>query len=43
MVIIMNEILDRQISEMVDMSFECSCGRTHTVEIKEIFIQKEIN
>ncbi len=38
----MNEILDRQISEMVDMSFECSCGRTHSVEIKEIFIQKEI-
>lgn len=38
----MNEILDREISEMVDMAFECSCGRSHSVDIKKIFIERNI-
>ena len=38
----MNEILDRKISEMVDMSFDCSCGRNHGVEIRKIFIERNI-
>ena len=34
----MDEILNLQISEMVDMSFDCSCGRRHNVDIKKIAV-----
>ena len=38
----MNEILDRQIIEMVDMSFDCSCGKRHAVDIRKIVMDRQI-
>ena len=38
----MNEILNKSISEMAGLSFECSCGRRHTVGIKKIVIGSNV-
>jgi glycerol-1-phosphate dehydrogenase [NAD(P)+] len=36
--VLMNEILSMGISQMPGLSFDCSCGRRHTVEIKHIVV-----
>ena len=38
----MESFFDRDISRMVDMSFDCCCGKSHSVEIKNIYIEKGI-
>lgn len=34
----MDEILSKQIKEMADMDFDCSCGRHHKIEMKHIYV-----
>ncbi len=38
----MDDILKLQINEMVDMSFDCSCGRRHSVDIHSIIVEKTL-
>ena len=34
----MDEILNKSVAEMAGLSFACSCGRRHSVDIKKIII-----
>ena len=34
----MDEILSKQIKEMADMDFDCSCGKHHKIEMKHIYV-----
>lgn len=34
----MDEILSKQIKEMADMEFDCSCGKHHKIEMKHIYV-----
>lgn len=34
----MDEILSKQIKEMADMEFDCSCGKQHKIEMKHIYV-----
>jgi len=33
-----DEIISKQIKEMADMQFHCSCGKCHKIEIKHIYV-----
>jgi len=34
----LDEILSKQIKEMADMEFDCSCGKQHKIEMKHIYV-----
>jgi len=34
----LDEILSKQIKEMADMDFDCSCGKHHKIEMKHIYV-----
>jgi glycerol-1-phosphate dehydrogenase [NAD(P)+] len=38
----MDEILNKSINEMPGMSFNCSCGRSHSVDINSILISTNV-
>jgi glycerol-1-phosphate dehydrogenase [NAD(P)+] len=38
----MDEILDLNINEMTEVSFDCNCGRKHTVDLKKIVIGRNV-
>ncbi|RCX12739.1 glycerol-1-phosphate dehydrogenase [NAD(P)+] [Anaerobacterium chartisolvens] len=38
----MDNILSLPVSEMVNLSFECTCGRSHSVDIRSIIVDQDI-
>ncbi len=38
----MDNILSLPVSEMVNLSFECACGRSHSVDIQRIAVEQDI-
>ena len=36
----MTDILNTHITNIPGLSFECNCGKKHSIDIKSIFIQK---
>ena len=34
----MDEILNKQIKEMANIEFDCSCGKHHKIEMKHIYV-----
>lgn len=39
---IMDEILNMNINEMANVSFHCSCGKTHHLDIRKIVIGNNV-
>ena len=39
---IMDEILNMNINEMANVSFHCSCGKTHHLDIRKIIIGSNV-
>jgi glycerol-1-phosphate dehydrogenase [NAD(P)+] len=39
----MDEILSKQIKEMADMEFQCSCGKQHKIEMKHIYVGEGVH
>lgn len=39
---IMDEILNMNINEMANVSFHCSCGKTHHLNIRKIVIGSNV-
>lgn len=38
----MNEILNMNINEMANISFDCSCGKTHHLDIRKIVMGSNV-
>lgn len=38
----MNEILNMNINEMANISFDCSCGQTHHLDIRKIVMGSNV-
>lgn len=39
----MDEILSKQIKEMANMEFQCSCGKKHKIEMKHIYVGEGVH
>lgn len=39
----MDEILSRQIKEMANIEFQCSCGKNHKIEMKHIYVGEGVH
>jgi glycerol-1-phosphate dehydrogenase [NAD(P)+] len=39
----MDEILSKQIKEMADAEFQCSCGKNHKIEMKHIYVGEGVH